>query len=91
MKLINIKICGIRGFNIENEINFDEGLTVIYGPNGEGKTSFVEAFEWLIFGTMFKKEKALSKNEFKETIKNIHFSGETPYVEAVFMRHRLSL
>lgn len=86
MKLINIKICGIRGFNLEKEINFDEGLTVIYGPNGEGKTSFVEAIEWLIFGTMFKKEKALSKNEFKETIKNIHFLDETPYVEAVFRK-----
>jgi DNA repair exonuclease SbcCD ATPase subunit len=83
MRLANLKICGIRGFNLEKEINLDDGLTVIYGPNGEGKTSFVEALEWLIFGIIFKKEKALSKREFKDTIKNIHFTGDTPYVEAI--------
>ena len=45
MKLTNLKVCGIRGFNLEREINLDDGLTVIYGPNGQGKTSFVEAIE----------------------------------------------
>jgi hypothetical protein len=84
MKLTNIKICGIRGFNTEKEINLDEGLTMIYGQNGQGKTSFVEAIEWLLFGTIFKKDKAPSKVEYRDTIKNLHFAKGTPYVEAIF-------
>lgn len=84
MKLANLKVCGIRGFNLEREINLDDGLTVIYGPNGQGKTSFVEAIEWLLFGTIFKKDKAPSKIEYRNTIKNFHFSDGTPYVEAIF-------
>lgn len=86
MKLTNIKISGIRGFNHEKEINLDDGLTMIYGQNGQGKTSFVEAIEWLLFGTIFKKDKAPSKVEYKDTIKNLHFANGTPYVEAVFSK-----
>ncbi len=84
MKLTNIKISGIRGFNLEREVNLDEGLTMIYGQNGQGKTSFVEAIEWLLFGTIFKKDKAPSKVEYTDTIKNLHFANGTPYVEAIF-------
>ncbi len=45
MKLINLKVRGIRGFNLEKGINLDEGLTVVYGQNASGKTSFVESIE----------------------------------------------
>jgi len=88
MKLTNIKICGIRGFNLEKEINLDEELTMIYGQNAQGKTSFVEAIEWLLFGSIFKKDNAPSKIEYKDTIKNLHFSNEIAYVEAIFKNNQ---
>ncbi|MCC7574361.1 hypothetical protein KO361_02115 [Candidatus Woesearchaeota archaeon] len=82
MKLINLKVSGIRGFNVNQEFELDDNLIVIYGPNGQGKTSFAEVIEYLFFGTIYKKENACSKVEFKDTIKNIHFAG-TPFVEAI--------
>jgi len=81
MRLISLKVAGIRGFNIEQTIGLDEDLIIVQGPNGQGKTSLVEALEYLFFGEIFKKEKALSKIEFKDTIKNVHFEG-TPFAEA---------
>lgn len=82
MRLKKIKVSGIRGFNTPIEIPLDGKLISIYGPNGEGKTSLVEAIEWLLFGTIFKKDKAKSKIEYKDTIKNVIFSG-TPFVEVL--------
>jgi len=82
MRLINLKVAGIRGFNIEQEFELDDDLVIIYGPNGQGKTSFAEIIEYLFFGTIYKKENACSKIEFKDTIKNIHFDG-TPFVESI--------
>ena len=81
MKLIILKV-GIRGFNIEQEFELDDDLIIIYGPNGQGKTSFAEIIEYLFFGTIYKKENACSKIEFKDTIKNMHFTG-TPFVESI--------
>ncbi len=82
MRLINLKVAGIRGFNIEQEFELDDDLIIIYGPNGQGKTSFAEIIEYLFFGTIYKKENACSKVEFKDTIKNMHFTG-TPFVESI--------
>ena len=82
MRLINLKVAGIRGFNVEQKFELDDALIIIYGPNGQGKTSFAEIIEYLFFGTIYKKENACSKIEFKDTIKNIHFTG-TPFVESI--------
>ena len=76
MRLINLKVAGIRGFNIEQEFELDDDLVIIYGPNGQGKTSFAEIIEYLFFGTIYKKENACSKIEFKDTIKNKECSQE---------------
>ncbi|HNR44123.1 MAG TPA: hypothetical protein PKH80_03065 [Methanofastidiosum sp.] len=84
MILKNLRINGIRCFNIEKDILLDEGLTVIYGQNAQGKTSFVEAIEWLLFGKIYKKENAPSKIEYKDVIKNLHSTTKTPFVEGIF-------
>jgi DNA sulfur modification protein DndD len=45
-----------------------DGLNIILGANGEGKTKFYEAFEWLFDGkkSEAEKEKIVSQKKFKE-------------------------
>lgn len=58
MILKSIKIKNFRSYYGENEFTFSKSLTLIIGDNGDGKTTFFEALEWL-FDTAVD-----SKNEF---------------------------
>lgn len=51
MKSIVLKSLKLRNFKgIKNlEINFNEGVTNIYGQNKAGKTSTLDAYSWLLF------------------------------------------
>lgn len=78
MKINSILIRGFRGFNEEREIHFNDKLTLIYAPNSYGKTSISEAFEWLLYGSTSKVERAKSKLEFRGSYRNVHYSKEEP-------------
>lgn len=58
-----IKEIRIRNFRSyygdNNRFEFSEGLTVIIGDNGDGKTTFFEALQWLLNTTT---EKAVAEN-----------------------------
>lgn len=84
MKIRSILIRGFRGFNEEREIRFNDKLTLIYAPNSYGKTSISEAFEWLIYGSTSKVERAKTKLEFRGAYRNVHYANEEP--PAVTMR-----
>ena len=45
VKKITIK--NFRSYYGENEFDLKDGLTLIIGDNGDGKTTFFEALEWL--------------------------------------------
>lgn len=47
MILKSIKIKNFRSYYGENIFELSEGLTLIIGGNGDGKTTFFEALEWL--------------------------------------------
>lgn len=77
---------GFRGFNDRGTMEFDDRLTLIYGPNSCGKTSISEALEWLLYGTTSKVDAADSKEEYRGSLRNRHFpSGATAFVEAIFV------
>jgi len=48
MYLSEIKIAGYKIFNEEFKINFNKGLTVLIGENGNGKTAVVDAVRLLL-------------------------------------------
>lgn len=54
MKLLNLRIQAFRGIRDSHEFNFGSPLTVLYGPNGTGKTSICHAVEWLLTGQIFE-------------------------------------
>src|SRR5271168_1436675 len=87
MKLIGLKVAGVRGFNDEQTIDLDAKLVIYYGPNGSGKTSLGEAIEWLFYGRTIKRVKGdeISKREYEGCYRNTHYHGAVdPFVEAQF-------
>lgn len=45
-----IKISAFRGITEPLELDFTAPVTLVYAPNGTGKTTFCEAVEWLLTG-----------------------------------------
>lgn len=49
MIIKEIKIKNFRSYyGDNNRFEFSDGLTVIIGDNGDGKTTFFEALQWLL-------------------------------------------
>jgi len=56
MKIITIEIENFRSYYGVCRFDFNSGLTLIIGDNGDGKTTFYEALDWLLVTTL--KEQA---------------------------------
>ena len=55
MIIKEIKIKNFRSYyGDKNVFNFSDGLTLILGENGDGKTTFFEALQWLFNTTIDK-------------------------------------
>src|SRR5580704_1868886 len=81
MKLKEITLRGFRGFNEARSIPIHDRLTLISAPNSHGKTSISEGFEWLLYGVTSKVELADSKDEYRDSYRNIHLlQPEAPTV-----------
>ena len=73
MIIKNISIENFRSYYGSNSMDVGEGLTLIIGANGDGKTTFFEALEWL-FDTVDNKPKVdikyISKKKIAELMPN---------------------
>lgn len=48
MYVKRLTLYGFKSFALETHIDFYEGVTVVLGPNGIGKSNIVEAFLWVL-------------------------------------------
>ncbi|MDP7636658.1 MAG: chromosome segregation protein SMC [Phycisphaerae bacterium] len=48
MKLKKLLMCGFKSFVDRTELEFDEGISCIVGPNGCGKSNVVDAIKWVL-------------------------------------------
>jgi len=51
-RINSIRLQGIRGFNKAEEFTLGEGVTLIHGQNGSGKSSLLQAIEWAMIGNI---------------------------------------
>lgn len=66
MIIKRITIKNFRSYYGENEFQFSDGLTLIVGDNGDGKTTFFEALQWL-FNTAVDNNSIDNVSEMKKT------------------------
>ena len=71
----SVRVAGFRGIGSVAEIEFDDddigpGLTVVYGANGSGKSSFVEALDVLLTGNTGRFEGRGA--EWTSALTNVH-------------------
>lgn len=84
-RLNKIDLQGFRSFgNVRQSINLAPSVSTFWGGNSQGKTSFVEALEFLFTGQIARRELlASTKDEFAEALRNAHVAPTYPvWVEA---------
>lgn len=87
MKLVKIKPRYFRGFGNSEWVNLDNQFVLLYGLNGNGKTSIAEAVEWLLYGRTTRRDKGetFSQRDYQNTHRNVHAPAEiVTCVEAIF-------
>ena len=72
MIIKKIEIQNFRSYYKDNKFDFIDGLNLIIGSNGDGKTTFYEALEWLFRtdGANKMDTKYISKKRAEELFPN---------------------
>lgn len=73
IRLNSLYVSYFRGINDSVRFDFSSPLTVVYAPNGTGKTTMCEAAEWLLTGQV---ERLKEGSSFDALILSPKFSGQ---------------
>lgn len=76
-----LRISAFRGIKTELPINLSAPLTLLYAPNGTGKTSVCDAIEWVLSGKVHRLAAALPGSP-TEGVRNIFAENRETFVEA---------
>lgn len=79
-QLSRIELQGFRSFgNVRQFLDLAFSVSTLWGGNSQGKTSFVEALEFLFTGQIARRELlASTKDEFAEALRNAHIPPTHP-------------
>lgn len=76
-QLKSLSVGPFRGFARQENFDLASQLVLIYGPNGTGKSSFCEALEYGLLGTVAEAESKRFRNQ-QDYLKNAHTNNFTP-------------
>ncbi len=80
INIVSIKIYGFKASNRAAEVNFSEdSVSVIFGPNGCGKTSFLK----VLYGVLAQNETFLSENLVGKVTIKFKFNNELREVNVI--------
>jgi exonuclease SbcC len=84
--LERVIIRNVRAYRKEQEFRLGHSITVLYGPNGFGKTSFFDAIDFGITGSIGRLRQ---RNDayFRKTVQHLDSHGEDAYVNIVYNRN----
>lgn len=72
-----------RGFADAQHINLEASVIILWGPNGTGKTSFFDAVQWLLVGSIDRLESWRVKRNAEHIVNRYsHASGDAAVVAA---------
>ncbi|MCW5716905.1 MAG: AAA family ATPase [Bauldia sp.] len=87
-KIRSLAVKGFRAYGgAEQVLSMPGDIAVVWGPNSKGKTSLGEAFEFLLTGSISRRElMASSQDEFADALRNAHLAeGQEVYVAATIV------
>lgn len=80
MRIEELTITNFRGFCEERRVSMPANVVIIRGPNGSGKTSFIDAIQWLLLGDVQRLRAGALRNG-EDYLTNRYANGP-PFVEA---------
>jgi exonuclease SbcC len=83
--LERVIIRNVRAYRKEQEFKLGQSITVLYGPNGFGKTSFFDAIDFGITGSIGRLPHR-NDAHFRKTVQHLDSGGEDAYVSIVYNR-----
>lgn len=77
MQIRRISAQAFRGFPERVDVHLGGKVTLFYAPNGYGKTSLAEAFEWTLYDEVARKVRSNTKQEFgNDFLRSAHAPAE---------------
>ncbi len=73
-----VEIEGFRGFHLLRRLNLDASAVLAVGPNGTGKTSFFDALQWLLLGSLERLERVRVRKNTEHIVNQ--YRGTAPAV-----------
>src|SRR5699024_5575018 len=64
MKIQKVEIYNFRNFYGKHEFNLDKNITILYGENGYGKSTFFDAIEWCLTNQIERFKSQDGEDEF---------------------------
>src|SRR5437868_11851149 len=78
-----VEIEGFRGFAKSQRLDLDASVVILAGPNGTGKTSFFDAIQWLVLGTLGRLEEWRVRRNVEHVVNQWSAAaGESAFVSA---------
>ena len=81
LTLKKLKVRGFRGFRGEEEFNFDCPATLLFGENHYGKSSTLNAVEWVLFGDECAGKQTGIRERVGWQIANLHMKAPDAQAE----------